>query len=239
MVARLAKVYPKASPNLLKALIIHSAELPDAHKSLGIDQHFTNVLYGKGIPSFERCAYSQTHALTLYKEDTIQCDETASIPIYIPHVMKDISGVKIMKITLVYNPPIRKGITGYSLVDLDFQLLKQTKSNKNFIPQYDKWDTVFRKQWDNVKTGIFRWQHSGWGLEWLLKITPSIRFRDQFDGVNHLQDYAVVITIEDPSKKQDIYGKYSSEQKYIKVVQKEKVHTQQQELFVLPNKQNG
>jgi hypothetical protein len=84
-----------------------------------------------------------------------------------------------------------------------------------------------------VKSGIFSWQQSGWGLEWYLKITPTIRFKDQFDGANHLQDYAVVITIEDTSKKQNIYNKYSSEQAYAKTIQKAKVFTQQ-ELFAIP-----
>jgi hypothetical protein len=134
MVARLAREYPDAGPNLLKAFIIHSGHLPDAHRNLGISTSFANALYGKGIPSFERCAYSQMHALTLYKEDTVKCDETASITIYIPHVMKDIFGARRIKITLVYNPPVAKGINGYALVDLDFKLLKQVEPN-NFKPQ--------------------------------------------------------------------------------------------------------
>jgi len=110
--------------------------------------------------------------------------------------MKKIYGEKRMHVTLVYNPPVDKGIQGYTLADLDFKLYKQYTIQRN-------WDHVFKNRWDNVKTGLFRWQKKGWGKEWTLMVYPTVRFKERINRSE--QDFAMVVTLEDPTKKVNIY----------------------------------
>ncbi len=213
ILARLLKEYPDASPNLLKALLIHSAFWHENNLSLPADSDLKKSLYGKGTPEFEKSAFSQNFSPAYIIEDAVRYDEVAFIPIYVPYAMSSIFGEKRIRVTLVYNPPVHMGVVGYNLVDLDFALLKQAK-NGEFKKQM-KWDNYFRNPWDNVKTDVFRWQKSGWGMEWTLMITPRVRFKKLITGANEEQEYAVVITLEDPNKRLNIYDAISQERKRI------------------------
>jgi hypothetical protein len=223
--ARLSKEYPEASPNLLKALLVHFAALPEGYDGLNADTELKNVLYGKGIPEFEKCSRSLNHSPAYIVEDTINYDnEVVQIPIYVPLAMKGIYGAKRMRVTLVYNPPVDRGVTGYTLVDLDFRLLKPKKRKLetkvidsvehkvDWIPQY-KWAHLFRRTWDNVKTDTYSWQHEGWGTEWVLEVFPRVRFRDNIPDAIPEQPFAVVITLEDPNKKKNLYSAIKAERK--------------------------
>lgn len=208
ILARLQKEFPKASSNLLKALLIHFAYWPDGNLSLSADDQLKKVLYGKGVPEFEKCAYSQTYSPAFIIEDSVLLNEVAFIPITIPNIMSKINYEKRLRATLVYNPPVDIGVKGYTLVDLDFDLFKPIKNKENKkikLQRQTKWDHYYRQKWDNVKTDIFRWQREGWGLDWSIMIKPSVRFKRQLTEQNETQHYALVVTIEDPNKKANIY----------------------------------
>jgi len=119
--------------------------------------------------------------------------------------MRNIYGEKRMRVTLVYDPPVDRGIIGYTLVDLDFRLFKKYTIQRN-------WDKVYRRKWDNVKTDIFRWQRAGWGEEWSLMIFPTLRFRNRIVNLES-QEFAIVVTLEDPSMKVNIYDAIVNERK--------------------------
>lgn len=212
ILARLSKEYPDAGNDLLKALIIHFAYWPDQHYRLNASEDLKKALYGKGIPEFYRCAYSMSSCATYIVEDSIGYNEIAFVPIYVPNTMRNIYGEKRMRITLVYNPPIDKGVVGYTLLDLDFRLYKQYERIQR------NWDRVYRHKWDNVKTDMFRWQRAGWGKEWSLMIFPTLRFKNRIADLNHgKQEYAIVVTLEDPNRKVNIYDAIINERK-MKVV---------------------
>jgi hypothetical protein len=205
MIANLQNEYPYASANLLKALLIHSASWPDEHFALNAGDALKKALYGKGIPDYQRCAFSTKYSATYIVEDEVRFDEESTVPIYIPKIMKDIYGEKNIRVTLVYDPPVDRGVLGYNLVDLDFKLYKE------YISQ-PKWDSSFRIKWDNVKTDIFRWQRGGWGKEWILRIIPRVRFKNKIEKLGfQSQRYALVISIEDPSNKVDVYDAIENE----------------------------
>jgi len=217
ILARLYREYPDASPNLLKALVIHFSNIPKNHYYLKANENLKKVLYGKGLPEFETCAFSQNYCPTYIAEDTIGYEEVSLIPIYVPLAMKKLFGARKMKITLVYNPPVNKGVDGYTLVDLDFQLFKRLKDGRLQRQTNFKLNRHFKKPWDNVKTDLIEWEHNGWGTEWQLKITPSVRFKKLIKSKEYQQRYAVVITLEDPSKDHNIYDALLEEQaQYIK-----------------------
>ncbi|MCL5877990.1 MAG: hypothetical protein M1540_09290, partial [Candidatus Bathyarchaeota archaeon] len=80
-----------------------------------------------------------------------------------------------------------------------------------------KFSKYFKKPWDNVKTDLIEWEHNGWGTEWQLKITPTVRFKKLIKSKKFQQEYAVVITLEDPSKDHNLYDAIIEEQlQYVK-----------------------
>lgn len=81
ILARLSREYPDATPNLLKALVIHFSDIPKNHYFLKANEDLKKALYGKGLPEFENCAFSQNYCPTYIIEDTIGYDEVALIPI--------------------------------------------------------------------------------------------------------------------------------------------------------------
>jgi hypothetical protein len=205
ILARVKEVHPDASLNLLKALLIHSASWPEAHSSLSVNKEMKKVLYGKGRPSFEKAAYCDNYSPTYIIEGSLMCNEIANIPFYVPEIMRKIWDRRI-RITLVYDPPVNPGVEGYTLVDLDFKLFKQLDDD-SLVEQGKgtRWTNDYRLPWDNVKSDVYTWQQSGWGKDWRLQIIPETRFRNMFKGQHHVQNYAVVISIENPSMTQNIY----------------------------------
>lgn len=209
LLAELLREYPDAGSNLLKALLIHFAYWPEEHQRLNASGDLKKSLYGKGIPDFFKCAYSTKSCAAFILEDSIAYNEVAFIPIYVPKIMRQIYGEKIMRVTLVYDPPVDRGIAGYSLVDLDFQLYKQYRIQHN-------WDKFYRKEWDNVKRDTFRWQKAGWGKEWSIAVFPKTRFRKRLNELGEKnQKFALVVTLEDPNKRADIYNAVLNERKII------------------------
>jgi hypothetical protein len=204
LLARLSKTYPEAGSNLLKALLIHFARIPDEHSTLNMGEELKRSVYGKGVPDFLRCAYSTSSCATYILEDSIGNDEIAWVPIYVPEIMRNIYGEKRMRVTLVYDPPVDRGVVGYSLVDLDFRLYKRNRIQR-------KWENTYRRAWDNAKTDVFRWQKSGWGEEWSLMIFPKLRFKKKTSYLSQDQRYGLVISLEDPSKRLNIYDAIISE----------------------------
>jgi len=210
LLTKLSMEYPDASNNLLKALLVHFSRWPDQHLKMSAGEDLKKALYGKGIPEFDRCAYSTMNCATYITEDSVNYDEVAFVPLYVPKCMRNIYGEKRMRVTLVYDPPVDRGVLGYSLVDLSIQLFKEFKKQRN-------WDRTFRRQWDNVKTDLFRWQKSGWGKEWTIMVFPRVRFPERIANLNGgSQRFALVVSLEDPSKKINIYDAIISETMKIK-----------------------
>lgn len=83
LLVKLQNEYPTASPNLLKALLIHFSQLPEENQRLNLSGSLRNAIFGKGVPDFYRCAYSTKSCATFILEDSINFDEIAFIPLYI------------------------------------------------------------------------------------------------------------------------------------------------------------
>jgi hypothetical protein len=129
--------------------------------------------------------------------------------------MKEIYGDKIMRITLVYDPPVDRSILGYTLLDLDFKLYKVSSSGEKPKIQHN-WDNIYRRPWDNVKTDTFRWQKTGWGQEWYVMVYPRLRSKKSAAELGDAgQKYSLVITLEDPKNQVDIYNAITNERKKI------------------------
>lgn len=103
--------YPDASPNLVRALLADSAQLPDSRpKPLDGVEHDDDVLrvFGYGRPDVTRAAKSETNDVLLVAESTIAPDsfQLFEVPL-LPSDFLGRRGDRAISVTLAFDPPTR------------------------------------------------------------------------------------------------------------------------------------
>lgn len=123
--AKILTRFPNASANLVRALLIGSAQIPDEAmlrlQPLGAVN--TRIICGNGIASVERAAYSDDHRVILYTEDSLPIDHFAVYHIPIPAEFQT-GGRRSIQITLAFDPPVRHTRVDYAGVGMSFRLLR-------------------------------------------------------------------------------------------------------------------
>lgn len=109
--ARLFNRYPDATPNLIRALLADSAQVPEARPA---ELSFSNGdpqvhrVYGYGRPDFERAANSAENNVLLLAEETIAPDafQLFEVP-FLPVDFLAMKGDRWISVTLAFDPPTR------------------------------------------------------------------------------------------------------------------------------------
>lgn len=137
-VARLFNKYPHYSHNLIKALIISSAlipiDRPNQLLQIGFDtsdSELINLLkiYGYGKPEFEKASFSTNQRVLLLRENTAKLNSVHIYYFYLPTEFVQVSGIKRLSITLVYDPPINKNRVDYMGCSMEFHLFRDMEIN--------------------------------------------------------------------------------------------------------------
>jgi subtilisin family serine protease len=118
--------FPSASANLVRALLVGSAEIPDPARErmalLGGDA--TRAVLGYGLVDLERAAYSDDARVVLYGEDELALDHFAVYRIPIPEPFQREKGERSIRVTLAYDPPVRHTRADYAGVGMSFRLVR-------------------------------------------------------------------------------------------------------------------
>ncbi|MBY0163526.1 S8 family peptidase [Cytobacillus firmus] len=119
--AQLYKVFPDASSSLIRALLVHSALLPN-----NIEMTSDKILrsYGYGISNVDRVTTSSNNRVTLYTEGTLEYDKFHVYEIPIPEDFNSVSGDRHISVTLAFNPPTRHTRLDYLGVTMSFRLIR-------------------------------------------------------------------------------------------------------------------
>lgn len=124
--SQLLRVLPGASANLLRALMIGSAVVPDAAKDvvapLGDDALLS--LCGYGQLDVNRAAFSDSARVVLYAEDELPLDHFAVYEVPIPAEYQATGGTRSIRVTLAFDPPVRHTRSDYAGVGMSFRLLR-------------------------------------------------------------------------------------------------------------------
>lgn len=129
--ARLFNRYPDATPNLIRALLADSAQLPDDRPaSLGGKHHDERVLrvYGYGQASLERAAASENNDVLMIAEETIPLDsfQLFEIPL-LPEDFIARIGRRLISVSLAFDPPTRQTRgDNYLGVSMQFNLFRNS-----------------------------------------------------------------------------------------------------------------
>lgn len=125
---------PNASANLLRALLVSSAVVPTA-----LSDRFGHVIsddelrhiYGNGHPSKENASYSDDNRVVLYTEDILDKDYFAVYEVPIPTEYQSGNGVRQLKVTLAFDPPVRHSRVDYAGINMSFRVVRG--KNPDFI----------------------------------------------------------------------------------------------------------
>lgn len=123
--ARLLRRMPDASANLLRALLVGAARTPDAfERRLGAMTASERVrVGGNGVVDPIRAAYSDDHRVVLYAEDALEMDQFAVYRLPIPPEFRT-GGARTIRVSLAYDPPVRRTRNDYLGTKMDFRLLR-------------------------------------------------------------------------------------------------------------------
>ncbi|RLB05359.1 MAG: hypothetical protein DRG83_02835 [Deltaproteobacteria bacterium] len=133
--ARLFNHFPNYSPNLIKALLIASAEIPsDRPPPLNeisfnnSDKDLLNLLkiYGYGKPKFEEAISSESNHVLLISERNIRPNNIHLYYFYLPREFIEYRGEREISVVLVYNPPIKRNKINYMGMNMEFHLFKNS-----------------------------------------------------------------------------------------------------------------
>jgi hypothetical protein len=118
--------FPDASANLVRALLISSAEIPHAalERLSPLASGASQAICGHGKIDLERATFSDDSRVVLYADDELAIDHFAVYQIPIPQLFQSESGDRRIQVTLVYDPPVRHSRVDYTGVNMSFRLVR-------------------------------------------------------------------------------------------------------------------
>lgn len=212
--AYLLTLLPNATANLIRALLVGAAGIPNELENrvggvLG-DQDLKNI-YGNGYPSAEKAAYSSDNRVVLYTEDELSKDYFAVYEIPIPQEYQSVNGTKELKVTLAYDPPVRHSRADYMGTTMNFRIVrgkdpdfifdhykKRTKADGRAPELPKKYDcslqpSVTVRDKSTVQTGMVRFQRNieEYGDRYFLVVRCLSGWADYISS----QKFAVVVEL--------------------------------------------
>lgn len=132
--AQILEKFPDASANLLRALLVNSAQVPESSDNLlsQLGKKAIKNICGYGKPDLERAAYSNDSRIVLYVEDTLSLDYFAVYRIPVPDIFQKTPGERQIKVTLAFSPPVRSGRLDYMGYGMSYRLIRGCGSEKIF-----------------------------------------------------------------------------------------------------------
>lgn len=132
--AQILSRFPAASANLIRALLIGSAEIPEPTvdcMSL-LDAEALRAVAGHGLIDLERAVFSDDARVVLYAEDELPVDYFGVYRLPIPEPFQTEPGKRSIRVTLAYDPPVRHTRTDYAGVGMSFRLIRGCNSDLIF-----------------------------------------------------------------------------------------------------------
>ncbi|NVL89523.1 MAG: S8 family peptidase [Desulfobacterales bacterium] len=124
--AQLLSIFPRSSVNLVRALLVSSASIPEVAKEVlsvsGNDEYLKVCGYGK--PNFNVAAYSFDNRVTLFAENELLGDRFHVYEIPLPDIFRHTRGKRSITVTLAFDPPTRHTRKDYLGFTMKFWLVR-------------------------------------------------------------------------------------------------------------------
>lgn len=124
--ALVLRVLPDASANLLRALLVNSARVPEPArlKLQPLGNEAMLKLCGFGIPNAEMAASSDPNRVVLFADDEIGMDKFFVYEIPITPEFSETRGDRYIRVSLAFDPPTRHTRAAYLGVEMSFRLVR-------------------------------------------------------------------------------------------------------------------
>ena len=126
MAARLCGEFPDASANLIRAILVSSAQLPEVSKQL-LDSLGSNAalrVCGYGKPDFDLASRSDETRVVLYADSQLAFDNFHIYEVPIPGEFTQEKGTRRISVSLAYDPPVRHTRFDYLGIKMSFRLIR-------------------------------------------------------------------------------------------------------------------
>jgi hypothetical protein len=228
LVARILGAMPEASANLVRALLVNSANFPEGAQ--GYPKEQAMKLCGFGVPSLDRALFCADQRVTLYFAGEVAIDAVLLFEIPVPSELVDSKGKKRITVTVAYDPPVSAleqvqpaGINltwkvakaNISDSAIEAELVASAEEDlagageEESTPKKAK-KKVFEagtlprrvQQRGTVQKNIFEWTRKVPGDTWRLALTAKAT---RPVHANDRQRYAIAVTIEHSTESVAIY----------------------------------
>ncbi len=125
--ARLFGRFPRASANLIRALLASSATVPEPASTLlePIGDDAVRQVCGYGVPSQERAGSSESNRVVLYAENALPFDRFHIYEVPVPdEFYGDYDGDRRISVCLAFDPPVRHSRLDYLGTTMSFRLIR-------------------------------------------------------------------------------------------------------------------
>lgn len=131
--AKLLRLFPAASANLIRALLAGASSLPDAcaRRLAGMVADDRARICGHGMVDTLRAAYSDDHRVVLYAEDRLSINHFAVYRVPVPPEFQG-NGRRTIRVSLAFDPPVRRTRAEYIGTKMNFRLLRGCASTEVF-----------------------------------------------------------------------------------------------------------
>lgn len=122
---QILRQFPDASANLLRALLVGAARVPEESRQIlePIGNDAVDKICGNGLVNPEFAAFSDDHRVILYAEDDLEIDHFAVYSLPIPETFQN-GGKRTIRVTLAFDPPVRRTRADYMGTGMSFRMVR-------------------------------------------------------------------------------------------------------------------
>ncbi len=159
LTAKLCNQYPDASANLIKALMLASAEVPNDRPAPlsninfnSSDKELLDLLkvYGHGKPNFQTASFSLSNHVVLKSENSIALNGIHLYYFYLSDDFLNVRGNRQLSVALAYNSPIRRNRIDYMGVNMEFHLFR----NSDITEVIDGYSSILKAGMDSDEEDV-------------------------------------------------------------------------------------
>lgn len=169
--AAIRQALPEVSANLTRALLGLSAEYPEQLllRTALVERRGELRFAGYGVSNLGDAIESDDYRPVLVAEDSLQVDRFAVYEVPIPTDFQNVAGVRHIKVSLAFDPPVRNTRKEYLGVTMGFHLARGV-DEQDVFDRFRKWEAEDREQFG--EPFIFE------GGAWQCKMEPIASIRE-------------------------------------------------------------
>jgi hypothetical protein len=133
--ALIQRAVPSASANMLRALLALSASYPEEaiKKLIRLGKHAPRHCMGYGLPDVARALYSEERRVILIADrQSLATDQFALYRIPLPTDFQNTNGVRHIRVSMAFDPPVRHTRLEYLGIRLNYHLIRGHDPNAIF-----------------------------------------------------------------------------------------------------------